>query len=73
MTTVINNPGNSGGGESSGVGVIVGIIVAIVVVGLFVVYALPAIRGGQAPTDGSIDVNLKVPGINDAPAAAPQP
>lgn len=59
MTTVINNPNGSDGGSS---GVIVGVLVALVIVGLFVVYGLPALRnqnnGGaeikvQLPTGGS--------------------
>ncbi len=69
MTTVINNPGNN---EDSGgaVGMILGVVVLLVVVGLFFVYALPAIRnsGGVTPK-GTLDVNVNVPAGIPAPAA----
>lgn len=74
MTTVINNPGN-GDGSDSAVGMIVGIIVLLMIVGLFFVYALPAIRGsGAAPQNGAIDVNVKLPSGGDtSPDPAPAP
>ncbi len=71
MTTVINNPGN-GEGSDSGVGIMIGIIVLVVIVGLFFIYALPAIRAGSAiPQDSSIDVNVKLPGGNASSTPAP--
>lgn len=64
MTTVINNPGN-GEGSGSGVGIIIGVIVLLVVIGLFFVYALPAIRSSWVtPQKGNIDVNVKLPNVN---------
>ena len=71
MTTVINNPGN-GEGSNSSVGIIIGLIVLLVVIGLFFVYGLPAIRKGNAvPQNAGIDVNVKLPVTY--PAAAPTP
>lgn len=70
MTTVVNNPGGSG--EGAGLGLVAGIIISIAVVALFFVFALPAIRGNQAPKDDSIDVNIKLPTGNNAPEAPKQ-
>lgn len=68
MTTVINNPGN-GEGSNSSLSIIIGIIVLLVVAGLFFVYALPAIRNRNAiPQNGSIDVNVKLPTEATSPA-----
>lgn len=74
MTTVINNPGN-GEGTDSGVGVVLVVIALIVVAGLFFMYALPAIRAGNAtPQNSSIDVNVKLPaGDNTPPSPTPPP
>ncbi|MFA6214970.1 MAG: hypothetical protein WC768_00190 [Patescibacteria group bacterium] len=66
MTTVINNPGN-GEGSGSGVGIIIGVVVLLVVVGLFFVYALPAIRSSRVtPQNGNIDVKVNLPNVNVA-------
>ncbi len=70
MTTVINNPGD---GESSGsmTGMILGVVVLLVVIGLFFVYALPAMRNsGAAPTSGTVDVNVKLPTEIPSPVPA---
>jgi hypothetical protein len=67
MATVINNPKD---GSDSSVGVIVGIILLLVLVGLFVVYALPAIRGNTTPPlNDSIDVNIKLPSMESSPVS----
>lgn len=72
MTTVINSPGNGDGGGSS-VGLVFGLIALLVVVGLFFVYALPAIRGsGAATPSGAIDVNVKLPAGTPTPTPAAQ-
>lgn len=69
MTTVVNTPGSSNSSDSS-VGMVLGLIVLLVVLGLFFVYALPAIRGSApAQPNGAIDVNVKLPG-DAAPAPA---
>lgn len=61
MATIINNPGEAREG-SSGVGIVVGVLVAVILVGLFVVFGLPAIRGGTpAPSNGGVDVNVQLP------------
>ncbi len=62
MATIVNNPGGSNG-ESTGVGMVIGIILAIIVVALFVIYGVPAMRGGTAPTTptGSTNINVTVP------------
>lgn len=71
MNTIINNPGNTGDGESTGVGLILGIILAIVIIALFFVYALPAIRGTSTPQNGTVDVNIKLPPGDNTPPAPP--
>ena len=69
MTTVINNPGNSEGSDSS-VGMILGVIVFLVVVGLFFVYGLPAIRNSRVtPPNGNIDINVKLPTPTPTPVS----
>lgn len=75
MTTVINNPGNGEKADSgAGVGVVLIVIVLIVVAGLFFIYALPAIRKGNAvPQNSSIDVNVKLPAGNTSPSPTPSP
>lgn len=73
MTTVINNPGVGETGDSA-VGMIVGVILLLVVVGLFFVYALPAIRGNSAaPRSDTVDVNVKFPAGGTSPTPAPKP
>jgi flagellar biogenesis protein FliO len=62
MATIINNP--DGSGEGSGVGMIVGVLVAIILIVLFFVYGLPALRGGAAPQNNGLDVNVSLPGGN---------
>lgn len=76
MTTVINTPGNNQ--DSSGVtGMVIGIIAILFLVGLFVVYVLPAMRGSNEPVkqqdDSGINVDVNLSGGNDAPAPAPEP
>lgn len=75
MATVVNNPGPSGDGSSSAVGIVVGILVAVVVAVLFFVYGLPAITGDEARgrgDDTKIDVDVTrdaaPPQAPDAPA-----
>lgn len=70
MTTVVNNPGG-GSGDSGGAGIVLGVLLAIVLIGLFFVYGLPAMRGNQAPQNGSIDVNVQLPTGTPSPAPAP--
>ncbi len=76
MTTVINNPGGAEGSDSSsGFSVIIGVILLLVVIGLFFIYALPAIRNNPTaatPQNSSIDVNVKLPagGTTPAPTSA---
>ncbi len=72
MTTVINNPGGASG-EGSGAGMVLGVIIGIILIGLFVIYGLPAIRGNKAAEDGSIDVNLNLPTGNPSPSPSPAP
>ncbi len=55
MTTVINNPG---GGDSGGTGMIVGVLVAVVIIGLFVVYGLPALRN---QISGGAEIKIELP------------
>ncbi len=70
MATIINNP-KSGDESNSSVGMIVGLVVLLAAVGLFFIYALPAIRANMAtPQDGAIDVNIKLPAGETAPAPA---
>ena len=69
MATIINNPGDSGKGSSTGI--IVGVIVVLVLLGLFFVYALPALRGSNAPEATTIDLNVDVPANNDGAAPTP--
>jgi len=59
MTTVINNPGDSGDGM--GMGLMLGILIIIVAVVLFFVYGLPAIRSSKAPNTTNITVQTPVP------------
>ena len=63
MTTIINNPGGGDNGAGSGVGMIIGVIIALALVALFFVYGLPALRN-QGNSNGSIDVNVKLPADN---------
>ncbi len=72
MTTVINNPGHDDGADSF-MGIILGLILLLVIVGVFIIYALPTIRGNRAtPQSGTIDVNVKMPDVI-APAPSPAP
>ncbi len=69
MATIINTPGS--GESDSGAGLVVGIIIAIVLIGLFVIYGVPALRRNQAPSGGTnINVSLPAGGgsTNGAPA-----
>tara|TARA_R110000824_G_scaffold401771_1_gene615372 strand:+ start:76195 stop:76401 length:207 start_codon:yes stop_codon:yes gene_type:complete len=65
----INNTNDTGGGSS--VGIIAGIIVVLLLIGLFFVYALPALRGSNAPEATTIDLNVDVPANNEGAAPAP--
>ncbi|MEO5635097.1 MAG: hypothetical protein ABIS26_00040 [Candidatus Paceibacterota bacterium] len=67
MTTVINNPGQ-GTSEGSGMGMVVGVILAIILIGLFLVYGLPRLRGNNAPSN--VDVNVQLPSGNSGAAPA---
>ncbi len=69
MATIINKPSDSGNGSS--VGIIVGVIVVLLLLGLFFVYALPALRGSGAPEATTIDLNVDVPANNEGVAPAP--
>ncbi len=67
MATIINNP-SSESSDGGGVAVMVGIIAVVLVVGLFLVYALPAIRGGDVePKTNVIKVELPNPAVTPAP------
>lgn len=69
MTTVINNPsgGNGDGGSS---GVIVGVLVAIVIIGLFVVYGLPALRNQNR---GTTQIKVELPSAPSVNTGTPTP
>lgn len=68
MTTVINNPGKGEGSDSS-VGLIIGLVILLAILGLFFVYALPAIRGvGTQPQNGNVNINVKLPSNVTLPA-----
>lgn len=55
MTTVINTPPSN---QGSGLGVTVGVVLVVVILlGLFFVYGLPAVGGGNA---GGNDLNVNV-------------
>jgi len=69
MSTVINNP--SSDGEGGATGLIIGIMLVIVIGALFFIYGLPAIRGANAPQQGAIDVNIKLPTGGGNGGAAP--
>ena len=80
MATIINNPGSRGSDSDadSTISIIIGFILLLVVVGLFFVYALPALRNNTNnnanPQNSSLDVNLKLPaGGSDAPLAPATP
>ena len=71
MATIINNPGGSE--EGSGVGIIMAVVVAIAAIGLFIVFVMPSLRGAQAPSDGSINVDVNLPeGVGGPAEGAPQ-
>lgn len=64
MPTIINNPPDSGGGNSGGVGLVVGVVVVIAIIGLFFIYGLPAMRQNNSsgttinvPDKIQVDVN----------------
>jgi hypothetical protein len=71
MVTVINNPKSEG--LESAVGMIMGIILLLVLIGLFFLYALPALRSDNiAPVpqqNGSLDVNVTLPTDYTPPAS----
>ena len=77
MTTVINTPGSNDDGSGSSTNIVLIVILLLVIIGLFFVYALPAMRDSQAVpqnNDGSIDVNVKLPsGDSTEPTATPAP
>lgn len=68
MATVINNPG--GTSEGSGMGVVIGVILAIIVIGLFLIYGLPKMRGNTSPSN--VDVNVQLPSGNNGGTGTPQ-
>lgn len=65
MATVINNPGDNSDG--SGMGMVVGVILAIVIIGLFLVYGLPRLRGNNTPSNVDVNVQLPTGGNNGTP------
>jgi len=68
MATIINNPNGVEGGDGTGSGFLAGIVIAAVLVVLFIVFGLPALRrnnAAPAPSQGSVDVNLKLPTTNN--------
>jgi hypothetical protein len=61
MTTVINNPDNSGSGLSA-VAIVMGIGVLLAAVALFVFYGLPAMNSSApAAQEAAINVQVDVP------------
>lgn len=65
MATIVNNPGPSNT-DGSGVGMVIGIILAIIVIALFIIYGVPAMRGGNTgpstPTGGTnANINVQIP------------
>jgi len=62
MATIINNPGEPR--ESSSTGVIIGLLLAVVLIGAFIIWGLPALRGNSAPPaqDGGVNVDVNLPG-----------
>lgn len=74
MATIINNPGDADS-SGAGIGMILGTIALLVVVGLFFMYALPAMRAGNtAPQGSSLNVNVDVPaGETPTPTPTPSP
>lgn len=57
MTTIVNNPPQSGD-SGGGMGMIIGLVVLVVLGILFFVYGLPAIRQMQL---GGTEVKVEVP------------
>jgi len=64
MTTVINNPGDSG--EGLGIGIIVAVLVVMVAVVLFFVYGLPAIRNSKTGESSTTNIKIEVPAPDTA-------
>ncbi len=60
MPTVINNPGENTGNNNAVLNIIL-VIVVILGIALFLIYGLPMLRGGAAPAQNGIDVNVKLP------------
>ncbi len=74
MATIINNPNPTEvvtGGDGMGVGLIVGILLAIVVIGLFVMYGFPALRG-QDTQSNNPSVKIELP-VTPTPNPTPKP
>jgi hypothetical protein len=68
MATIINNP-NSDSGDGGWAVVMFGAVAVVLIVGLFVVYALPALRGMDTePKTSIIKVELPDPVVTPAPA-----
>jgi len=68
MSTIVNNPSN---GEGMGVGVILGIILALIIIGLFIVYGIPALRGNPPPSNGGVNLQVELPSGDGGGAEAP--
>lgn len=71
MTTVINNPGNGEGSDSSA-SVLVVFIVLLIAIVLFFIYGLPAIRDDRnTPQNSSLDINVKLPPAKASDSSTP--
>ena len=66
-TTIINPAPSTSSSDSSWVGILLGTLVLIVLVALFIIYALPFIRGLSG--NGTVQINLpKSVNVNVQPA-----
>jgi len=59
MATIINTPGNNNADD--GMGALLAVILIIVIAILFIVFALPAIRGNQQPQPAGANINVTLP------------
>jgi hypothetical protein len=63
MTTVVNNPPQQES-PTGGMGMFIGIALVLLMIGLFFVYALPAIQQSSSPQinlPDEVDVNVNIP------------